>query len=114
MLIPQQVYSEATKQPCLVYTIDTDERQALFGESGTQVRGRLQVDCYARTYAQVQTVAAAVRDALLDFTGLMQGNTSPLTSVRIHRFLLESENALMDEEPGLYRVMQRFIVWYNE
>jgi hypothetical protein len=115
MVIPQQVYDSATRQPCLVYSIDTDGRHVRFAGSDTLVKGRLQIDCYARTYAQVKTLADAVRDALIDYSGTMTAATSPVTSVTVKRIFLEDgENELMDEEPGLYRVMQRYVIWYDE
>jgi hypothetical protein len=56
-----------------------------------------------------------VRDALIDYSGSMAAATSPLTSVTVKRIFLEDgENELMDEEPGLYRVMQRYVIWYDE
>ncbi len=114
LVIPQQVYTEATKQPCLVYTLDTNARHVRFSGSDTLVRGILQVDCYSRSYSVAQDLAAEVRDALLDYSGAMQANTSPLTSVPVQTIHLESETNLMDEEPGLYRVLQRYVVWYDE
>ena len=114
LVVPQQVYTEATKQPCLVYTIDTDNRMVRFSGSDSLTRGLLQVDCFARGYSQCQSLAVAVREALLDFSGAMQANTSPLSSVNVQRIFLDGETSLMDEEPGLYRMMQRYIVWYDE
>jgi hypothetical protein len=109
LVIPQQTYDEVTKQPCLVYTIDTDVRHVRFAGTDSLVRGILQVDCYARSYQTVQDVAASVRDALA-----RAANTSPLTSTTIKTIHLEGENNLTDEEPGLYRVLQRYVVWYDE
>jgi hypothetical protein len=114
LVIPQQTYDEATKQPCLVYTMDTDRRHVRFSGSDTLVRGILQVDCYARSYQTVQDVAASVRDALVDYSGAMAASTSPITSTTIQTIHLDGENNLMDEEPGLYRVLQRYVVWYDE
>jgi hypothetical protein len=114
LVIPQQSYDEATKQPCLVYTMDTDQRQVRFAGSDTLVRGRLTVDCYATRYIQSQALAAAARSALIDFSGSMQAATSPLSSVSVQRIFLDNETSLTDENPGLYRVMQRYIVWYDE
>jgi hypothetical protein len=114
LVIPQQVYDEATKQPCLVYTMDTDTRQVTQDGTNALVRGSLQVDCYARSYKAAQTLAAAVRTALVDYSGLMAAATSPITSTEVNRIHLEGESNLMDEEPGLYRVMQRYAVWYYE
>jgi hypothetical protein len=114
LVIPQQVYDEATKQPCLVYTMDTDTRHVRFSGTDSLVRGSLQVDCYARTYKAAQTLAAAARTALVDYSGAMAAATSPVTSTNIQTIHLEGESNLMDEEPGLYRVLQRYVVWYDE
>jgi hypothetical protein len=114
LVIPQQTYDEVTKQPCLVYTIDTDARHVRFAGSDSLVRGSLEVDCYARSYKQVQSLAAAVRDALLDLSGSIQADTSPITYTRIQTVHLDGETSLMDEEPGLYHVLQRYVVWYDE
>jgi hypothetical protein len=114
LVIPQQVYSEATKQPCLVYTMDTDARHVRFSGTDSLVRGVLQVDSYARSYKAAQELADTVRNALLDFSGAMNASTSPLSSTRIQTIHLEGETNLMDEEPGLYRVLQRYVVWYDE
>jgi hypothetical protein len=114
LVIPQQVYDEATKQPCLVYTMDTDIRQVTQDGTNALVRGALQVDCYSRSYKDAQTLAATVRAALVDYSGVMVAATSPITSTEVNRIHLEGESNLMDEEPGLYRVMQRYAVWYYE
>jgi hypothetical protein len=114
LVIPQQTYDEVTKQPCLVYTMDTDRRHVRFSGSDTLVRGILQVDCYARSYQTVQDLAASVREALVDYSGAMAAATSPITSTNIQTIHLDGENSLMDEEPGLYRVLQRYVVWYDE
>jgi hypothetical protein len=114
VIIPQKSYDESTKQPCLVYTIDTDQRQIRFSGTDTLVRGRLTVDCYATTYLDSQLLAAAARTSLLDFSGDIEIATSPISFFNVQRIFLDSETSLTDENPGLYRVMQRYIVWYDE
>ena len=114
LIIPQSVYSEASKQPCLVYSIDTDDRILHYDGSEKLVTGRLQIDCYARSYSASQNLAAAVRAALVDYSGSMVSNTSPATATAVQRVFLDGEVSLTDEEPGLYRVMQRYVIWYDE
>jgi hypothetical protein len=114
IVIPQTVYTEATKLPCLVYTVDTNERQVTYDGTNELVEGAVEISCYSRSYKTAQSLAAAVRTCLLDFIGILQANTSPITSVRVSAIHLDGENNLMDEEPGLYRVLQRYVVWYVE
>ncbi len=114
LLIPQQVYDEVTKQPCLVYTIDTDARGITFGGSENLIRARVQIDCYAKTFAASQNLAAAVRDCLIDLSGVLTDNASPVGSVNVQHTFLDGELSSVEEDPGLYRVLQRYVVWYDE
>ena len=114
LLIPQQSYDEATKHPCLVYALNTDGRQVRCEGSDTLVLGRLEIACYSRSYAIAQNLAAAVRDALIDYSGAMAAATSPSSSVNVQKIFLTFEMSGMDEEPGLYRMIQRYDIWYDE
>ena len=114
VVIPQQSYDEATKQPCLVYSIDTDARGITFEGTDSLVRCRLTIDCYATNPDTPHTLAEAVRDCLVDFEGTVAASTSPISSVRIKRIFMDGEVEQHDEEPGLYHVMQRYLVWYVE
>jgi hypothetical protein len=113
-IVPQQVSSETTRRPCLTFIVDTESRDIRFSGSDTLVRGGLTVECSSRTYAQSQELAKRVRAALVDYSGLMVANTSPVTSVRVQHIFLDGEASLIDEEPGLYLVMQRYVIWYDE
>jgi hypothetical protein len=103
-----------TAQPFLVYTMGTDERQVMYPGSSNLVPGDLEISCYARSYKVAKNLAASVRTCLIDFSGLMSANTSPLSSVQVSTIHLDGESDLEDIEPGLYRVLQRFTVWYYE
>lgn len=115
VVVPQQVYNETSKHPCLVYSLDTDGRQVTFSGTNNLVAGRLVLDCYAQSYRQVKLLANAAREALVDFSGYLFANTSPLSSVYVSGIHLSGgETDLMEEEPGMYHVMQRYTVWYRE
>ena len=114
LVINAQDYTEATKQPCLVYSFDSKVRQVRYSGTDTLVQGFFTVDSYARTYAGAQALAAAVRDALIDYSGTMLGNGSPQSSNVVQKIYIESERDLMDPEPGLYRVMQQYTIWYDD
>lgn len=108
------VAKQGTAQPFIVYVMDTAERQVTFSGTHELVQGELEVNCYAKSYLAAQQIAAAVRDCLVDFTGPMTANTSPLSTVDVSTIQLVGENNLQDEDPGLYRVLQRYAVWYYE
>ena len=106
LMIPQHVYNEASKLACVVYQrtgmdlpINTCGAEALAGTS-------MRIDAYARSYGIAALLAAAVRDALVNFTG-------PMGAVHVSRVNLESELDLLDIEPGLYRVSQTYSIWHE-
>jgi capsular polysaccharide biosynthesis protein len=107
LMIPQHVYNEATKQPCLVYQLIGTTRDLTFCAVDQLVSGSYQIDAYARKYKQANELARAVRAALIDFSGLM-GDT------HVRRIMLDTEQDLLDPEPGLYRVSQTYTIWYLE
>lgn len=112
--VPQSDYTDSTKFPCVVYNFDGKERQVRFSGTDTLVSARLSIDCYAKTYAQAQAVAEAVRGVLKDYSGTMVGNGSPQSSNRVQSIFIESESDAIAPEPGLYVVMQDYLVWYDE
>lgn len=107
LMIPQHVYDDATKNPCLVYQRSGAARVVKFCNTDELVHSSFQIDAYARSFAAARVLADGVRDALLDFTGTM-GTT------QVSKCLLDSELDLIDPEPGLYRVSQSWSIWYVE
>lgn len=114
LVIPQTVYDEATKRPCIVYSTDGKARHIRFSGTDSLVAGRFTVDCYARTYSAVQQLAAAVRAALVDQRGTWTTSSSPQGSVSVQQVFIDNEFDLTDIEPGLYRVSQEYTIWYDE
>lgn len=57
---------------------------------------RFQVDVYAKTYGQVQSLAADIRAAMLDMGAVPN-----------------VAQDLYEDEVKLYRVMQDFSIWFN-
>lgn len=112
--VPQADYTDATKFPCVVYKIDGKQRQVRFAGTDSLVSANLSVDCYAKTYAQAQAVAAAVRSALVDYSGVMTGNGSPQSTNTVQSIFIDSESDAIAPEPGLYVVMQDYTLWYDE
>lgn len=113
LVIPQRSYDEVSRQPCLVYTVSR-ERAVSFSGTNNLVSASVQLDSYARTYAEALTLAAAVRTALVDFSGTWTSTASPQGVTKVQRVFIRNEIELTDPEPGLYRVMQEYQVWYEE
>lgn len=112
-IIPQA--SEGTSRfPCVVYKIEGKERQRRFDGTDTLVSADLMVECYATTYSQVQSLAAAVRNALLDYSGTMTGSGSPTPSNSVQFIFIDSEGDAIAAEPGVHIVMQDYTIWYDE
>jgi len=113
-LMPQTVYTESTKKPCIVYTLESRDRQIRFSGTDTLVSGSLSVECYAETFVGAENLAAAVRAALVDFSGTMTGTGSPQSSNDVKKLFIESEAESFALEPGLYVVIQDYTIWYDE
>ena len=106
LMIPQHVYNEATKLPCVVYArVSVDQPINTCGAEG--LAGTLfRIDSYARGYGLACQLGAAVRDALVNHRG-------PMGTVYVSRVNLETELDLLDVEPGLYRVSQTYSIWHE-
>jgi hypothetical protein len=108
LVIPQKVPGGAAQVPCVVYAYQSIDRQTTYcGVSGL-ARATMMLDCYATTYDEARDLAAAVFAVLTDFRGMLGGVTAVRTAT------LETELDLEDPEPGLYRVMQTWTIWYEE
>jgi len=107
LVIPQEIYTEASRKPCLVYQRIATEITGTFCQTDTLRGMSLQVDAYARTYGAARALAAAAKAALLGFTGAASG-------VAVSRVTLAAEFDGLDEEPGLYRRSLTFSIWYAE
>jgi hypothetical protein len=107
LMVPKHHEGDVDKHPCLVYQRIGRFVGTTFCESDTLVSGEFQIDSYAFNYLQARTLAAAVKDRMVDYTGLM-GTTS------VDRVFLNTETDLLDPVPGLFRVSQSYTIWYRE
>ena len=114
VLFPQTAYSDSSKLPCIVFKVDDRRRQVRFSGTDTLVECWLSVECYAKTYTAAQSLAVAVRSALVDYSGTMTSNDSPQTTNAVQSIFIESEDDAFAAEPGIYIVMQDFRIWYDE
>jgi hypothetical protein len=105
LVIPEQVYDEATKRPCLVYSMRGLDQTQTFCETIELQRADIGIDCYAKTYEASIALATAVKTALTDYVGTMG-------DVEISKLNLNNQFDLLDLEPGLFRVALSFFVWH--
>ena len=86
--------------PRIVYTnVDESHIRSLQGYTSGLIRDRVQVDCYAKTYAESETMADEVTDA---FASLPAVTLSPS---RVGRA------SLYEDETQLFRVTMDFLLW---
>lgn len=107
LVIPQRVGGEPAVMPCVVHQRVDVRRQVKFCGTDDLVRSVVQLDCYATSLAAAATLAAATRGALVDFQGMMGADVVKATH-------LDYESQIASPDPGLHRVMQRFILWHEE
>lgn len=107
LVIPQSDSSDESQYPCLVFTKIGASRGVTKSGTDTLVNAQYQIDCYATTYKAAGQLADTVRVALMDYNGTISGH-------EIKTANLESELALTDPDPGLYRMMQTYSIWYVE
>lgn len=105
-IIPDQVYDAASKRPCLVYSRQGVDRDMTFCGTDSLVKSTMWIDCYARRYADAESLAEIVRGLLTDYHGDMAGTF-------ISAIHLEQDFDLMDLEPGLFRVHLVFGIWHS-
>lgn len=108
LVIPQKIKGGSAQMPCVVYDVRSVERQVTYCGTSGLVRSVMNIDCYALSYDESKELAQAVRDALLDYRGLLGG------IVDVRAASLETEFDIQDIEPGLYRVSQSWVFWHAE
>lgn len=106
-IIPDTVYDEASKRPCVVYSVEDTERSGTFCATEPLRKTRIALDCYARTYAGAETLTDAVRNAVVDYTGYM-GPTY------VERCFIENDfDVAPDIDPGLFRNRLVLGIWHH-
>ena len=110
-LIGSRVYPLKMPQkptlPAVSYQrIDGPRESAIASDMG-MAHPRMQVDCWASTYAGVKAVATQVRAALQRWS---DAAASPV----VLDSLLESDQDLYEAEVEIYRVSMDFIIWHRE
>jgi hypothetical protein len=105
-IIPQK--QRAVDQvPCLVYSVTAEDRQKTYCGTQKLVMATVQFDSYAVKLSEAREVSNALRAAMIDFRGLMG-------DVVVRDVSLAGSLTLYDMEPGLMRVVDTFVIWFEE
>jgi hypothetical protein len=107
LMIPKHHEGDVDKLPCLVYQRIARFAGSTFCATDDLVSAEFQIDSYALNYLDARRLAAAVRERMVDYTGLMD-------DVQVDRVSLSTEVDLLDPVPGLFRVSQSYTIWYRE
>lgn len=106
VLLPQ-----APTLPALTYsTISAIRGHTMQGPDGLP-ETRIQIDSWAATYSAAAALAGAVRRRLDGHSGSI-GTGSPQTVVQA--IFADTERALHESEPELYRISADYRVWFEE
>lgn len=102
--------------PALTYQRISGPRiHKLTGTTG-RARARLEIDSWAETYTEAQSLAAAVRASLDGFIGTLTDGNSP-ESTRSATIRLDNERDLHEDLGGgsaLYRISQDYMINHSE
>lgn len=107
VLIPESRAHGESATPCVVFTLNHQARSLTVCDASSSVEGTYQIDSVSQSYFEAKEIADAVRLSLNSFTGPMGGTP-------VDRVLLETAQDLVEAEPGLYRVSQTYIFYYQE
>jgi hypothetical protein len=104
-----QILPQGVTYPCLRYQRVSGPRDYTHNGASGWVRGRVQFDAYAPTYAGAKALFNAVRSRLSGFKGTM-------ATVTVGSCLLLNEMDAWEEEPepNIYRLPFDFMIQYTE
>lgn len=107
LVIPQHEIDDLVQYPCVVLTKVGASRGVTLSGTDTLVNATYQIDSYATAYKAAAELADAVQLALVDYNGVVGGHEIKTANI-------DNEFALTDPDPGLYRIMQTYSIWYVE
>jgi predicted PurR-regulated permease PerM len=113
-LVASRVYPLTVPQssilPALAYqTISTDRLHAFQQDTGLASK-MIQISSWAESLKDAKSVAAQVRAALQNYSGVMGGTGG----VKIDAVLIENELDDYNEQSDSYAVIQEYEIWYQE
>lgn len=101
------VSKETVQLPCITFEKISGSRVHRMEGASRLALPVYQIDAYASTYAQVDTLADKIRTALNGYKGTV-------SSVNINGIILQDEEHIYEEEAEVFRVSFQFRIWHNE
>lgn len=98
--LPAVTYQRISFQPLYAYSE---------GDTGFN-RSRWQLDIWAKSKAEAEDLAKQIRVYFSGFSGMMGG----VDGVEVGYVFLENELDDFDPEPGRYRIVQDWLIQFNE
>lgn len=119
-LIGSRVYPNAAPQdipddqlgPHVIYFKVSSVPERHLGGPSAPTQTRLQVDCYARSYATAQDIAHALREATDGYSGTVEGNDGSLELRSVRLEDMRDIYEFTTEETGWHRVSCDFLIWH--
>lgn len=107
-LIPQHLYTEVSRMPCVVFYRAGSDRQPMFCGTDKLVAGVYTIIAKAPHYDVAAKLAGAIRLALVDYSG-------PMGDAMIQNVLANAETGgNPDPEPGLFNRIETYTIWHLE
>jgi len=114
-LVSTRVYPikrpQGTALPAVTYELAAETMTDALEDQGALKRARVSVQSMAATYGGVKALAAAVRSALVNYTGTTQGAAIDSYREETLNDLSEDRNPGSDE--GTYRIVADYVIWYT-
>ena len=95
--------------PAITYRDDEHSFDESFDGQNGLVESFYEIDAWSDTYVGAETLATAVRAALMNYTGTM-GNVTSIMRVRI----TSGPFTVYENTVGAYRQTQVFSIWHSE
>ncbi len=106
--MPQQVQGQGPAYPCVVFSRIGSQESETFCGTDDHVASLWQFDVYDKDRDRRNVAAGALRNALVRYSGTIDG-------VHVNKVRRDTSLDIGPEtEPGLYRRMQNFTIWYVE
>jgi len=93
--------------PATTYQVISTTREHAQGTDATISVSRVQVDCWAETYSEVQTLAAQVHASLSRFKGTVTGIT-------VCDILHDNTEESFEPDTGVYRVSIDYMIYLED
>lgn len=106
-LVNNRIYHLTISQnptvPCISYSINEGQEDETFDGQGDFRQDDLQIDCWASTYTESLQLAAVIKIALKNYSGVVAGTN-------IQRITLDTAVSVFEDDVDLYRTSQSYSI----